>query len=179
MAADARWPRVRELFHACQALAPGERDAWLERECAGDTALLDEVRDLLGAQAISGDLLAADASELIGRLRAAPAQALEGQRIGAYRVLRLLGEGGMKGHYYDVEYGGGEFLVSLRDFLHRFETTADVLKGAGATLAVWCLLNDAASFTGLVVDAETMNFMGRRSIDFYISIYGSAPDHSD
>jgi hypothetical protein len=85
----------------------------------------------------------------------------------------------MKGHYYDVEYGGGEFLVSLRDFLHRFETTADVLKGAGATLAVWCLLNDAASFTGLVVDAETMNFMGRRSIDFYISIYGSAPDHSD
>jgi len=95
MAADARWPRVRELFHACQALAPGERDAWLERECAGDTALLDEVRDLLGAQAISGDLLAADASELIGRLRAAPAQALEGQRIGAYRLLRLLGEGGM------------------------------------------------------------------------------------
>jgi len=85
----------------------------------------------------------------------------------------------MKGHYYDVEYGRGEFLVSLQDFLRRFEATMDALKGAGATITVWCLLDEASSFTGLVVDAETMGFMGRRSIDFYLSIYGSTPDHSD
>jgi hypothetical protein len=84
----------------------------------------------------------------------------------------------MKGHYYDVEYGRGEFLVSLQDFLRRFETTVDVLKDAGATITAWCLPDEASSFTGLVVDAESMGLMGQRSIDFYISIYGSTPDDS-
>jgi hypothetical protein len=41
--------KVEELFHAALEREPGERDAFLEKACAGDEALLDEVKSLLDA----------------------------------------------------------------------------------------------------------------------------------
>ena len=41
------WHRVEELFDQAVALAPEERDAWLDGQCHGDEELKNEVQSLL------------------------------------------------------------------------------------------------------------------------------------
>ncbi len=43
----ARWRRIQELFHRAADLAPHERRALLDTECAGDADLRREVESLL------------------------------------------------------------------------------------------------------------------------------------
>jgi hypothetical protein len=43
-----RWKRVEELYHGALERGPDERNAFLDAACAGDGALLGEVRSLLG-----------------------------------------------------------------------------------------------------------------------------------
>jgi hypothetical protein len=43
------WKKVEELYHAALEREPGERDAFLEKACAGDGGLLREVTSLLSA----------------------------------------------------------------------------------------------------------------------------------
>ena len=43
------WKKAEELFHAVLEREPGERDAFLEKACAGDEVLRDEVKSLLDA----------------------------------------------------------------------------------------------------------------------------------
>jgi len=43
-----RWDRVEEVYHAALERGGHDRDAFLEETCAGNTALLREVRSLLG-----------------------------------------------------------------------------------------------------------------------------------
>ena len=43
------WRRVEELYHAALEREASEREAFVERECAGDPALLREVSSLLRA----------------------------------------------------------------------------------------------------------------------------------
>lgn len=83
------------MFEAALELAPGERAAFLSEACRGDTSLRGEVEALL-----SSDNKAA--GFLDGRLEAATAlfgdgeaPLAEGVVIGAYRIVRELGRGGM------------------------------------------------------------------------------------
>ncbi|MEM1206816.1 MAG: protein kinase, partial [Acidobacteriota bacterium] len=103
MARD-RWQRVEELF--CGALEmPGEaRTAFLIQACGDDRELLLEVRELLSAHdAAEGeeteDFLEAAVDGEVDRLVAGRDRQPEGRRIGAYRILRTLGEGGMSTVY--------------------------------------------------------------------------------
>ena len=51
-----RWERVRERFEAAVELAPAERSAFLQEECAPDTALRVEVERLLRDRGLRGGL---------------------------------------------------------------------------------------------------------------------------
>jgi serine/threonine protein kinase/tetratricopeptide (TPR) repeat protein len=87
-----RFARLQELFHGAQALPTGERRAYLEATSGGDRALVDEVLLLLASGEEDADNLAEDvrvAASALARDTGA------GKRIGPYRVLRELGEGGM------------------------------------------------------------------------------------
>ncbi|HEX6886333.1 MAG TPA: serine/threonine-protein kinase [Planctomycetota bacterium] len=83
----ARAREVETLFHEALDLPPAERAALLARRCGRDTALRAAVQALLDE----------DARGTRGLLRAPaltpPAEAPE--RIGRYRLVRVLGEGGM------------------------------------------------------------------------------------
>ena len=49
--------RIESLFAAAVALPPGEREAYLERECSGDPALSDRLLALLKAHDRAGHVI--------------------------------------------------------------------------------------------------------------------------
>jgi serine/threonine-protein kinase len=93
---STRWLRVKALFREIQDVAEPDRDAWLGAQCADDPALHEEVARLLEKQRAPAGILAEDATELLGRLGPIePAVDPLGVRVGPYRLLRRIGEGGM------------------------------------------------------------------------------------
>jgi eukaryotic-like serine/threonine-protein kinase len=88
-----RWTRLTALFHATLALPEAERAAYVLRTASDDPGLADEVLALLAEDAHPVEVL--DRS-----LAAVANDVLEGgaarrtERIGPYRVLRVLGHGG-------------------------------------------------------------------------------------
>ncbi|MEP7043162.1 MAG: tetratricopeptide repeat protein [Dokdonella sp.] len=107
---NAHWLRIKDLFRECQPLPEAERDAWLLGQCGDDAVLLDEVQRLLSAQRASPGILDDSAMDVLKRMPIdESARDLIGRRIGAYRVVRLLGEGGM-GSVYLAEREDGDFV---------------------------------------------------------------------
>ncbi len=94
---SGRWRRVQEVFAAAFELAPTERAALLDRECADDEALRREVASLLVSHDRTGavdhlarDVLSAAADQIRTPLGVEP-----GRVISHYVVLNVLGAGGM------------------------------------------------------------------------------------
>ncbi len=91
-----KWPRVKAILDEALGLSPEARAAFLDRACAGDEALRDEVQSL--ARAAEGDWSFFDSDVAARRLPmfedAVPPSRV-GERIGAYEVLAELGQGGM------------------------------------------------------------------------------------
>ncbi|MBT9487878.1 MAG: serine/threonine protein kinase [Rubrivivax sp.] len=83
------WAAVRALFDAVQDLQADERDARLAAPGL-DPALVAEVRSLLAHTAEDEPFLAG-----LPEPAAAPLAGREGQRLGAWRIVSLLGSGGM------------------------------------------------------------------------------------
>ncbi len=84
--------RLEELFDAARRLAGAERAAYLARECEHDPELEREVQSLLAHLDDDPEFLQKSAAEERPAI-AAKLGTLE--RIGSYRLIRLLGEGGM------------------------------------------------------------------------------------
>ncbi len=134
-----RWQRIKEIFQAALERTPEERTAFVAQACADDKTLQPEVESLLKEQdalprtaetAVDGGLVAKLLSQ---------AQEVAGKRIGPYRVLRELGQGGM-GAVYLAERADGQFhqLVALKlirrgleygEVLRRFRYERQILAG--------------------------------------------------
>jgi eukaryotic-like serine/threonine-protein kinase len=95
-----RWAKVRELFDAAADLDSGPRGDFLDQACAGDADLLADVRALLKSLDDSGGFMSGPVSAAVAVHRqTAPTDALEGARIGPYKLLRRVGTGGMGSVY--------------------------------------------------------------------------------
>ncbi len=100
------WSRVKGLFTQALDVSAEQREAWMERACAGDAATLAELRSLFAARE-APDRVGDGVAELLSPLLE-EGKPCTGTRIGAYRLLRELGVGGM-GRVFLAERADGQF----------------------------------------------------------------------
>ena len=79
--------REEELFHAALELPAERRDAFLNEKCAGDDALHQQVAALLAAHEQAGTIVSGEPFTVLLTEKA-------GDRIGRYKLLEQVGEGG-------------------------------------------------------------------------------------
>ena len=93
---DARWAHADRLFGAALDCSPQGRTAFLREACAGDEELRRAVESLLNNERDAGGFLETPAIELMVQQRdIGPAVTLIGRELAGYRVIELVGRGGM------------------------------------------------------------------------------------
>jgi len=91
-----RWERIQALFHEAADLPPAEQDAFLTSACDWDAELVEEVRSMLREDWHQVSVLDRGMAELAHNVFAKTnPDHLHTQNFGPYRLIRLLGEGGM------------------------------------------------------------------------------------
>jgi serine/threonine protein kinase len=100
------WQRIQSIFLAAADLPAEERNHAVGVLCAGDTDLFDEVYSLLAADNDSSVTIDSAIQGVAATILDTPI--LIGERLGAYRVVREIGRGGMGSVYLalrdDEEY---------------------------------------------------------------------------
>src|SRR5262245_4744497 len=90
---EDRWRRLEALFIAASELPPADQPAFVDRETAHDPDLGRDLRGMLVRSPGAGAVIA----RAIGEVAAAatPVGSWVGRRLGAYRLTREIGRGGM------------------------------------------------------------------------------------
>jgi len=91
----ARWQRIQTIFHDAAEIPEANRKAFVEGACGDDAELMREVLAMLDQDASGHSLLDRKLADVAHETLTASAPSLILKEIGPYRILKLLGEGGM------------------------------------------------------------------------------------
>ncbi len=103
-----RWRRLEVLFDQALELPEAERSDLLAEACAGDLELHSELKKLLANAVTAGASLRNAVVAEVQSLAKGAATAQVGRRIDRFRLIELLGEGGM-GAVYLAERNDAQF----------------------------------------------------------------------
>jgi len=130
---DTHWEKLKDIFQAALELPPQERGAYLELASNGDTALRQAVESLLKSHEETDNFIDSPAYKAAADMLVDATNLATNQTIAHYRIISLLGEGGM-GKVYLAEDTKLHRQVALKflassltenqDRLQRFEREA-------------------------------------------------------
>jgi eukaryotic-like serine/threonine-protein kinase len=131
---DTRFQRVEKLYHAALVLPSGQRAAFLQEACGGDSDLAQEVESLLGEYQSDDNVFDQPLwSGLSTSGESLPANKLlgVGSRLGRYQITGMLGAGGT-GRVYRAHDSRLQCSVAIKVLhrgqdLRRFEREARTL----------------------------------------------------
>jgi non-specific serine/threonine protein kinase/serine/threonine-protein kinase len=138
-----RWQEIDRIYHAALELDKSQQLTFIDKACGRDESLQQEVRSLLAQAESANSFLETPALEVAAKSMAMSAGAdgtmapslgrppgetgyPTGFEIGRYRVIRLLGEGGM-GAVYEAEQNQPRRAVALKMIKAGF-ATAETLR---------------------------------------------------
>ncbi len=92
---SARWSAIQQLFHAAVELPEPEQLDFLTSACGEDALLVDEVMAMLAADNQRASLLDRGLPDIANRIVGGSIGIVQSQEFGPYRLIKVLGEGGM------------------------------------------------------------------------------------
>src|SRR5712691_10047946 len=129
-----RWQQIDRLFHSALERDGGERAAFLVQACLGDERLRQEIDSLLASHDQAASFIETPAGDAAaGLLAERHSRLTPGTMVNRYKILNILGEGGMGEVYLaqDMRLGRkvalkllSTYLSSDGERLHRFEQEA-------------------------------------------------------
>ena len=112
-----RWDVVEPLLDSALELEPGQRAAFLDRACRGDSSLRAEVSALLTACDLGSTLLSEPAALAYAPLLVEPEREMPRVLGGRYRIVREIGRGGMATVYLADDPKHAETVAELKKLL--------------------------------------------------------------
>lgn len=134
----ADWRRIEEVFLAALEQPAEKRATFVETTCGDDASLREDVVAMLRSHEETGDFLETPAYQINAALLADQSGSLKiGEQLGDYRILSLLGEGGMGEVYLaeDLSLGRQVALKLVRpgfggaNLLRQFQREERILAG--------------------------------------------------